>query len=199
MKFSIVMPSRLIPYPKCASFLDQKIVRAITSVLNQSFTDFELIVIADGCEKTKHIISTLFADKRLVLLECEHKALFDNLPRNTGIKYATGDYIIYIDIDDYWGEDHLKTIESELKDYDWVFYNDIIYNGDWIERACNIKTLGGCGTSNVCYRRSLNIKWGRPGYAHDYYFIKQLLTFTNSSKITTPEYYVMHIPGLFDK
>ena len=195
MKFSIILPSRLIPYPGCASYLEQKIVRAINSVLSQSFTDFELIVIADGCEKTKNLVTTNFADKRLVLLECKHKAIFDNLPRNTGIEAAQGEYIIYIDVDDYWGEDHLKKIEKNLGNYDWVWYNDIIFSGEWIERACNIKSLGGCGTSNVCYKRSLNLRWGRPGYAHDFHFLQLLLRFPNNTKIETPEYFVCHIPG----
>ena len=200
MKFSIIMPSRLTPYPGCASRLEEKIVRAVDSVLNQSFKDFELIVIADGCDITKKIVTKQFPDKRLVLLECKHKALFDNLPRNTGIEAAKGEYIIYIDVDDYWGENHLSIIEKNLASFDWVWYNDIVANGEnnWIERACNIKQIGGCGTSNVCHKRSLNLRWGRPGYAHDFHFLQQLLRFPNNTKIETPEYYVMHIPGQYD-
>lgn len=197
MKFSIIMPSRLIPYNGCAQYLDQKIVRAIESVLDQSFTDFELIVISDGCEQTKQIVSE-FEDGRIVLLECKHKAIFDNLPRNTGIDNAKGEYIIYCDIDDFWGPDHLKIVNDGLKDFDWVWYNDFIYKGDWTERACNIKTLGGCGTSNVCHKRSLGLKWDRPGYAHDFYFNQKLLNFKNGTKIKTPEYFVCHIPKEYD-
>lgn len=197
MKFSIILPSRLIPYRGCASYLDQKIIRSVESVLWQNYKDFELIVIADGCEKTKQIIQK-FTDNRIVLLECEHKGIFNNLPRNTGIEAAKGEYIIYIDADDYWGEDHLKIIERNLKSYDWVWYNDIIFNGEWIERACNVKSMGGCGTSNVCHKRSLNLRWGRPGYAHDFHFLQLLLRFPNNTKIETPEYFVCHAPGLWD-
>lgn len=201
MKFSVIMPSRLKPYLGCASRLDEKIIRSIDSVLKQSYKDFELIVIADGCDITKKIVTNQFTDERLVLLECKHKALFDNLPRNTGLDAAKGEYIIYVDVDDYWGEDHLSIIEKNLASYDWVWYNDIVFNGDtqWIERACNVKSLGGCGTSNVCHKRSLNLRWGRPGYAHDFHFLQQLLRFPNNAKIETPEYYVMHIPGKYDK
>jgi glycosyltransferase involved in cell wall biosynthesis len=193
------MASRLTPYPGSAQYPEKKITRAIQSVLDQSYKDFELIIIADGCESTKEIVTTKFTDKRLVLLECKHKAIFDNTPRNTGIDNAKGEFIIYIDIDDFWGEDHLSIIEKQLNDYDWVWYNDIIFSESWIERACNIKTLGGCGTSNVCYKRSLNLKWQRPGYAHDFYFNQQLLRFPNHAKIETPEYFVCHIPNNYDK
>jgi glycosyltransferase involved in cell wall biosynthesis len=196
MRFSVIMPSRLIPYKGSCQYPEQKIGRAIQSVLDQSFKDFELIVIADGCSLTKNIVSKLFTGVRL--LECKHKALFDNLPRNTGIENAKGDYIIYIDIDDYWGSDHLAIIDRQLKNQDWVWYNDIVYkDGLWTERACNIKALGGCGTSNICYKRSLSLKWDRPGYAHDYYFNQKLIKF-KGSKIETPEYFVCHIPGQID-
>lgn len=194
MRFSIIMPSRLIPYANSALYPDQKIVRSIESVLDQTFTDFELIVIADGCQQTKDIVTNQFTDKRLVLLECQHKQIFDNMPRNTGIDNAKGEYIIYIDIDDWWGSQHLEIVNRNLKSFDWVCYNDYTFKGEWIPRHCNPRQLGGCGTSNVCYKRSLKLKWGRPGYAHDYYFIQQLRNFKNFAKIETPEYFVCHIP-----
>ena len=193
-KFSVIMPSRLTPYPGCAKRLDRKLIRAIESVLKQSFTELELIVISDECNITKRIVSTYFTDERLKLLECKHKVLFDNLPRNTGINEAIGDYIIYLDIDDYWGEDHLKIVENNLDNWEWVWFNDFHFVGQWMERACNIRAKSGSGTSNICHKRSLELRWDRPGYAHDYYFTQKLLTF-KGMKIETPEYFVCHIPG----
>jgi glycosyltransferase involved in cell wall biosynthesis len=199
MRFSVICPSRMIPYATSAKFPEQKLVRAIQSVLDQTFKDFELIVVADGCEKTKEIVTTNFTDERLVLLECKHEAIFSNLPRNTGIKTARGEYIIYIDADDYWGTEHLAIIDRNLKGYEWVWFNDIVFSNDaWCERACNIKILGGCGTSTICHSRRLNVKWEKPGYTHDYYFIQKLLTFRKNTKIETPEYYVCHAPGGWD-
>lgn len=191
------MPSRLIPYPGCAKFLDQKIYRAINSVIGQKFPAWELIIISDDCDLTEEIVKT-FKDERIRLLRCRHKGYFDNLPRNTGLDNALGEYIIYIDVDDYWGENHLAIVNHNLGSYDWVWYNDYVKTGEWQERACNIKTLGGSGTSNVCHKRSLNLKWDRPGYAHDYHFNQKLLRFPNHAKIETPEYFVMHIPNVYD-
>jgi len=197
-KFSVIMPSRLEPYHNAAEHREEKIYRAVNSVITQSFPDWELIVIADGCEKTKEIIEQ-YEDRRIVLTECVHKALFDNTPRNTGIKQARGEWIVYLDIDDYWGEDHLEKITEGLGDNKWVWFNDVIYdNGAWIERPCNIKRIGKCGTSNICHRADIGFLWMRPGYAHDFYFIKQFANCKPSAKIGTPEYYVMHIPGSYD-
>jgi glycosyltransferase involved in cell wall biosynthesis len=197
MKFSIIMPSRLIPYKGCAKTLDKKLLRAIRGVLDQTFIDFELIVISDECKETISLVTTNFPDQRLKLLKCKHIALFDNLPRNTGIEAAAGEYIIYCDIDDFWGENHLAIIEKQLNDQDWVWYNDYTMKEGWQERACNIKALGGCGTSNICHKRSLGLKWERPGYAHDFYFNQKLLMF-KGTKIETPEYFVCHIPNVYD-
>jgi len=192
------MPSRLTPYQGCASFLDQKIERAIGSVMDQSFKDFELIVIADECEETKTIVNR-YEDTRIKLLQCKHKALFDNLPRNTGLDSAKGEYIIYLDIDDFYGTEHLSIIDRNLKNYDWVWFNDFTKSeGYWSERACNIRAIGGSGTSNVCHRTKLNLRWDRPGYAHDFHFNQKLLNFKNHTKIDTPEYFVLHIPGIYD-
>ena len=198
MKFSVIMPSRLANYNGAARYRDQKIVRAIESVLDQSFKDFELIVIADGCNETKRIVTNEFTGERLKLIEVKHKKLFNNTPRNTGINQAQGEFITYLDIDDYWGEDHLAIIDNGLKDYDWVWYNDYTWRGQWIERACNIRQMGACGTSNICHARKLNMKWERPGYAHDFHFNQRLLRVGNHTKIETPEYFVMHIPGKYD-
>lgn len=195
-KFSVIMPSRLIPYQNSAQYPDEKLRRAVKSVLDQEFKDFELRVISDECSLTKKIITNEFTDKRLFLHEVRHKVLFDNAPRNKGIEQAKGEFIIYCDADDFWGKEHLKIIAGQLKDLNWVWYNDyIVKNNQWMERPSNVRQIGMCGTSNICHASKLGATWGRPGYAHDYYFIKKLLSFSYHKKIETPEYFVCHIPG----
>lgn len=196
MRFTIIMASRLVPYPNQCSNPELKIVRAVDSVIAQSFADFELIVIADGCDKTKEIVNK-YTDNRIRLIEIKHGALFDNRPRNAGIEAAEGDYILYCDVDDYLGSDHLKIIAEQLKDQDWVYFNDFWFSrGEWIERYCNVHRLGKCGTSNVCH--SMRTTWQRTGYAHDYYFIQQLIRHKEFKRIKTPEYFVCHVPGGYD-
>ena len=78
-----------------------------------------------------------------------------------------------------------------------MFFNDWIYSGgEWVPRVCDIRKLGGNGTSNVCHRKSLGAKWGHRGYAHDHYFNQQLMIKSrNFAKIEAGEYFVCHIPG----
>jgi len=195
MRFSVVMASTLIPYAGAASRRNEKIVRAIDSVIAQTFTDWELLVIADGCQKTVEIVSK-YDDPRVRVTLIPKCPMWDGGPRNTGIELAKGDFIVYIDNDDYWGEQHLEAIDAGLKDYDWVYYNDWIYsNGDWIQRHCDIKRLGMNGTSNICHRRTLKVRWGFRGYAHDHHFNQSLLKYPNYVKIEAAQYFCMHLPG----
>lgn len=187
------MPSLLADFPGAATGRDKKLIRAIQSCLNQSFTDFELIVISDGCPLTTYLVSKHFTDERLKLLYVERKQLFSNLPRNTGIDNAEGEYIIYLDNDDKWGPDHLKKIDAELNGEDWVYFNDKVWNGtEFIERLTDCTQYGRCGTSNICHAARLNLRWIETGYGHDYYFIQQLLKFPNYKQINPTEYFVCH-------
>ena len=198
MLFSVVLPSYLGPYPTAARNREEKLSRTICSCLNQTFEDFELHVISDGCEKSVEIAQQI-KDPRMHIWKIERRKLWSGFPRNKGIEESQGEFIIYLDADDIWGENHLKIVSEGLNGYDWVWFNDIRYKplkDIWLENPCDIRVLGRHGTSNICHRRSLNMFWEEDGkYAHDYVFIQKLLTNTNFKKIATPEYYVCHIPG----
>jgi glycosyltransferase involved in cell wall biosynthesis len=197
MKFSIITPSYLGEYRTAAQDRDKKIVRAVNSVLNQSFQDFEMIVVADGCEKTVEIMKQV-EDERINTYLIPKSKLWSGEPRQTGIEAAKGDYIVYLDIDDIFGMDHLKHISEGLNGYDWVWFNDIRYKKqtkEWYDNPCDINISGRHGTSNICHKRTVNAKWDHVGYAHDHYFILQLKENMNFAKIPGGEYYVCHLPG----
>lgn len=202
MMFSVVMPSFMGDYPGAASGREEKILRAINSVVNQRCEDFvcwELIIVADGCLRTMEIASQ-FVEPNIRPILIEKAEMWAGTPRNAGIEAAEGDYIVYLDIDDYYGENHLQLIADKIGNYDWVWYNDYIFDTkgwQWIERACNITKIGQNGTSNVCHKK-LDVSWEYTGYAHDHHFNKQLLRHKNHTKIPTPEYLVCHIPNSYD-
>lgn len=212
MRFSIIMPSLLVDYPGTATKKEQKIIRAINSVLAQSFSDFELIVIADGCHSTSFIVRKQYAlpgqfsfdypgftDNRIKLYSVKRNGLWSNNARNAGIKAAKGEYIIYLDIDDQYGPDHLKTFADNIKGEDWVYSNDwMMHEGKWVERQTDITQYGRCGTSNLCHAARLGLTWDKTGYGHDYHFIQQLRAFENNKHIPTAQYHVCHIGGAYD-
>jgi len=194
MKFSVIIASYLGSYPSASHQRDEKIIRAINSVLAQTFSDYEIIVVADGCQKTMEIVKDMPVRSFFI----QRTALFTGGPRNKGIDEAKGEYVVYLDNDDIYGRNHLQIIADQLEDYDWVWYNDIRYNPRlkiWYDNDCDIKQVGRHGTSNICHRSSLKTRWEFKGYAHDHYFIQRLLDNPNYKRISPPEYYVCHIPG----
>ena len=81
--------------------VEQYLPRCIDSILKQSFTDFELILVNDGSTDNCPIICDEYADKddRIKVIHKENGGLSD--ARNTGINKASGKYISFIDSDDF--------------------------------------------------------------------------------------------------
>lgn len=206
MKFSVIMPSYLGKYQTAAKARDQKIHRAIQSVINQQYKDWELFVIADGCQKTVNILQSYvekYDNIRCSLID--KQALFSGNPRNFGIYHSIGDYICYLDIDDYFMPNHLVEIGIGLRANPtaaWVYFDDYtpILNGKaitWKQRTCSIDRKHHFGTSNLCHRKDLNVFWKNTGYLHDFYFAEELKKFPGQ-KIAGPHYCVCHSPQQWD-
>lgn len=202
-KFTVVMPSYLGAYKTAAKNRDVKIHRAINSVLGQTYSNWELIIIADGCQKSLDIIKDYMRkDERVRGYYIERDSLWSGSPRNTGIEYAKGDYIIYLDIDDEYRSMYLDDIAFEIeKDkLDWYWVDDIVYDkkNGYILRESNITKIGMCGTSNVIHKP--NVYWPPKGtYAHDYTFINSLKASSdNKRKLDALGYVVQHIPNRYD-
>lgn len=192
------MQSYLGEYQGAANNRDEKIIRAIESVINQTFLDWELVIVADGCEKTFNIVCEKYMiNDKVKCFLIPKQAFWSGTARDIGKIQSTGDYCLYLDIDDYYSNNMLEIINSQLANFDWVYYNDYIYvNNSWKERICNIRRIGQNGTSNVCLKRSLNVNWSSfTGYAHDHIFNQQLVSkYPNYGKINAPGYYVCHLP-----
>ena len=99
------------------------IKKAIDSVLNQTFKDFELIVLDDGStDNTKDVIYSIKNDK-IVYIHQENKGIA--FSRNELLKDAKGDYVIYLDSDDYMEPNTLEKLilKADENDCDAVVCN----------------------------------------------------------------------------
>ena len=119
-KISVIIP---------AYNVSSTIKSTVQSVLKQSFSDFELIVIDDGStDNTKEIVRDI-KDSRIKLFSYYNGGL--SVARNRGLKQATGEYIAFLDADDLWTEDKLEKQLAVLQAnpkagvaYSWTRYID---------------------------------------------------------------------------
>ena len=114
MFFSIIIPVFNVENYLC---------ECIDSILSQTFKSFEIILIDDGSMDSSGDICDEYAhkDERIVVIHKENGG--QSSARNVGTKIAKGDYIIYIDSDDYiLSVEFLEILSQKCKGFDLVFY-----------------------------------------------------------------------------
>jgi glycosyltransferase involved in cell wall biosynthesis len=84
------------------------IAETLRSVLQQTYTDFEVIIIDDGSTDAGFEIVSEFTDARIQLVQQPN--LGAAAARNAGIEKATGELIAFLDADDYWYPNHLEAL-----------------------------------------------------------------------------------------
>lgn len=95
---------------------EKYIAQAIQSIVTQSFTDWELIVVDDGStDSTRDIVAT-FDDPRIRLLPVPHIGQVSKL-RNIGLQASTGDYVMSIDADDIHETNALELLFRYLQEH----------------------------------------------------------------------------------
>jgi len=176
--------SIIIPTYNCREFIG----RAIRSVLDQTFQDFELIIVDDGStDNTKEIVNDLIKkDKRIKYIYQENSG-GPGKPMNTGILASRGEFIAFLDSDDEWLPEKL---EKQLK-----LFKDSFNKGlGLVSCNCNIlcieensqKILGEYKTPNFPSRNKAFQK-----------LLRDCFIFSESSVLTKKK--VLDKVGLFDE
>ncbi|MBD0294862.1 MAG: glycosyltransferase [Flavisolibacter sp.] len=172
IKLSVIMP---------AYNAEKYIGEAITSVLEQSFAAFELIIINDGStDKTKQIIKS-FNDERIVLINQENQGLAAAL--NKGLAQAKAEYVVRFDADDICYKNRLE------RQYQFLSHNpDYLIVGsavDYVDEHLNFiftyhppasnediqlikQNMCPFIHSSVLFRKEAVIKYGYSIHAHTF-------------------------------
>ncbi|MFM6395643.1 glycosyltransferase family 2 protein [Planktothrix sp.] len=123
---------------------EKTIEETIHSVLNQTVSDLELIVVNDGSTDSTLEIISKFTDPRLKVFSYPHSGA--NSARNRGLEQASGEYISFIDADDLWTPDKLELQLKVLQEnpeakvaYSWT---------DCIDESSQFLRRGGHVTVN---------------------------------------------------
>lgn len=106
MKFSVVMP--VYNRERC-------VLQSIESVIDQEFADWELIIIDDGSEDNTLKLCNSIAqnDSRVKVYSQLNKGV--SAARNSGLKVAVGEYVLFLDSDDFLEMNALKDMETLIK------------------------------------------------------------------------------------
>ncbi len=112
---------------------ERYIAEAITSVLNQTFQDLELIIIDDGSEDKTETIVKEINNSRIQYFKFPHSGKGSRL-RNFGIEKTRGEFIAFIDSDDVWLPEKIQIqlgkLYSHTEKPGFVFTDVTIFNND---------------------------------------------------------------------
>jgi glycosyltransferase involved in cell wall biosynthesis len=124
---------------------EKTIGQTIQSVLNQTFTDLELIVINDGSQDSTLEIITQIKDPRIKVFSYSNAG--GNISRNRGLQRAVGEFVSFLDADDLWTPDKLQSQLKALQEnvttkvaYSWTDY--INTNGEFILSGKRVNVNG---------------------------------------------------------
>jgi glycosyltransferase involved in cell wall biosynthesis len=114
--------------------------RAIDSIINQTYSRWELLIVDDGSDDgTEELVAEYIKkDSRIKALKRpEDRLRGGNACRNIGAEHAVGEYVAYLDSDDYWKESRLmECIKYIEKERPGCFYSSITsYNYDYFEEV----------------------------------------------------------------
>lgn len=127
MKISVIIPVYNV---------EKYLKRCLDSVINQTYKNLEIILIDDGStDKSGNICDEYAAkDKRIIVIHKENGGLSD--ARNKGLDICTGDYISFIDSDDWIENGFYEYVVNNVKDNDLLIFDYYITNGKnskWIK------------------------------------------------------------------
>ncbi len=114
--------SVIMPYFKKRNYVE----KSIRSVINQTYKMFELIIIYDDEDKSDlNFIKEIIGNNEKVKLVINENNIGAGNSRNQGIKLSNGEFIAFIDSDDYWNENKLARQVDYINknNFDFVFCN----------------------------------------------------------------------------
>jgi len=153
---------------------DALVGRCIRSVLSQSFKDFEIIIIDNGSTDNTAKVVESFSESRIKYFYQKGTGSPAN-PRNNGIKYSHGEWICFLDSDDWWREEKLFLVYDALKkssyELDVICHNEnfyfeekskigkkIFYGPRYEDMYKNLLIYGNCLSTSATSVRSKFIK-----------------------------------------
>lgn len=157
MKFSIVIPVYNV---------EKYIAKCLDSIQSQTYDNYEVIIVNDGTkDNSVDVINKYLSDSRFTLYSKENGGLSD--ARNYGVKYVKGDYIIFVDSDDYIDKHLLANLNDILskKEYDIIKYKiNVVDDDSNLIRREESNLISG----EISLSEALTFEYSEPAWAYAY-------------------------------
>lgn len=154
-RYSIIMP---------VYNAERTVSRAVESVQAQTYADWELIAVDDGSTDSSYDVIQRYAmnDRRIKLLRQHNSG--PGAARNLGIQHCVGDFVAFLDADDYWGADFIESVEATVAvEHSDVLFIEFLYereDGSYDGRS-NISSNAGISRNELIKRQMTGlIPWG---------------------------------------
>lgn len=149
MRFSVVIPLyNKAPYVK----------KALDSIIGQSFPDFDLVVVDDGSTDGSYDIADSVLRASGIKFQLIHQVNAGvSTARNNGVALSSGDYLCFLDADDWWDPAFLERMNWLIKTYPdaGIYGTNYYYVKNGLERVC-VKSAE-TGYINYCRIYSENL------------------------------------------
>ncbi len=137
--------SFIVPVYNCEATL----ARCVQSILAQTETDFEVILVNDGSrDRSLEICKTFERDERVTVLSQENRG--PSAARNFGISRASGEYLAFVDSDDYIEPDYIEKIYASISEYS----SDMVFMGFKFEDNASGEILDTVSLPDAVYGKS---------------------------------------------
>ena len=114
--------SIIIPNFNQASYLK----KALSGVIKQTYKNYEIIIIDNNSTDNSRDVINSFSDKRIKSFYIDNMGIISK-SRNLGLKKATGEWICFLDADDYWFKNKLEEIKTAINKSNNI---EVICNGE---------------------------------------------------------------------
>lgn len=186
--------SIIIPVYNTGRYLN----RCMASVLNQDYDHYQVILIDDGSEDNSGAICDDFAKKYLSVKVVHQKNSGLSAARNRGVRDSVGEFVLFLDSDDYLEKDVLSFTVSlacrydasivsfknrRISNDDFKLYNEYSYSGSVRELSAkeflvsiNQRTIGSSACTKLFKRKIFDVvQFTENVYNEDYLFLSELL------------------------
>lgn len=103
--------------------------RCVDSLLNQDYADAEIILVNDGSSDASGRICREYADKDARVIYIDKMNGGVSTARNAGLDRASGQYVLFVDSDDYVADEYFQTLDMIDEDYDFVMFSHYVTDG----------------------------------------------------------------------